>query len=147
MRGFILVFIVISALIAIKQAKSRSLFIAQMMGVSWGALAGAFLAPFLYGLYWKKMTKASCWASFLFSSVVMIANIFVRSSFPKLLQSPINAGAFCMLAGLVIVPLVSLATQAPDAKLVEDAFSCYNKKVLVPQSEALGDSEDPTYRG
>ena len=71
----------------------------------------------------------------------------ILAPFPKLLQSPINAGAFCMLAGLVIVPLVSLATKAPDAKLVEDAFSCSNKRVLVPQSEALGDSEDPTYRG
>ena len=48
-----------SALIAIKQAKSKSLFIAQMMGVSWGALAGAFLAPFLYGLYSKRTTKLS----------------------------------------------------------------------------------------
>jgi SSS family solute:Na+ symporter len=117
------------------------------MGVSWGALAGAFLAPFLYGLYWKRTTKAACWVSFAFSSVVMIANIFVRASFPRLLQSPINAGAFCMLAGLLIVPLVSLATKAPDAKLVEDAFSCYDKKVLVPQSEALGEAEEATYRG
>ena len=29
----------------------------------WGALAGAFLAPFLYGLYWKRTTKAGCWAA------------------------------------------------------------------------------------
>ena len=147
MRALIVVFIAISVVLAIIQYKSSVTFIAQLMGVSWGALAGAFLAPFLYGLYWKRTTKAACWVSFAFSSIVMIANIFVRSSFPKLLQSPINAGAFCMLAGLLIVPLVSACTKAPDAKLVEDAFSCYNKKVLVPQSEALGDSEDPTYRG
>ena len=50
-RIFIAVFIVISAVIAIVQANHKILFIAQMMGVSWGALAGAFLAPFLYGLY------------------------------------------------------------------------------------------------
>ena len=36
-------------------------FIAQLMGISWGALAGAFLAPFLYGLYWKGVTRASVW--------------------------------------------------------------------------------------
>ena len=41
----------------------RVTFIAQLMGVSWGALAGAFLAPFLYGLYWKGVTKAACWTS------------------------------------------------------------------------------------
>ena len=147
MRALIVVFIAISVVLAIIQYKSSVTFIAQLMGVSWGALAGAFLAPFLYGLYWKKTTKAACWVSFVFSSVVMIANIFVRSSFPALLQSPINAGAFCMLAGLILVPIVSAVTPSPDRKLVDDAFSCYSKRVLVPQSEALADSEEVEYRG
>ena len=139
MRCLIVVFIAISVVLAIIQYKSSVTFIAQLMGVSWGALAGAFLAPFLYGLYWKKATSAACWASFLFSTVVMLSNIFVGSRFPALLQSPINAGAFCMLAGLVIVPVVSLFTRKPDPVLVEDAFSCYNKPVIVAQREALGD--------
>jgi len=141
MRALIVVFIAISAVLAIIQHKSSVTFIAQLMGVSWGAMAGAFLAPFLYGLYWKKATKAACWTSFIFSSVVMVANIFVKASFPTLLQSPINAGAFCMIAGLVIVPVVSLLTPKPDRKLVDDAFSCYEQKVLVNQSEALGDKQ------
>ena len=113
MRALIVVFIVISAALAIVQAKSSVAFIAQAMGVSWGAMAGAFLAPFLYGLYWKRTTKAACTVNFIFSCVVMILNIFFRSSFPKLLQSPINAGAFCMIIGFVIVPLVSVLTKAP----------------------------------
>ena len=52
MRVFIAFFIAISALIAILKDTvwKDSVFIAQMMGVSWGTLAGAFLAPFLYGL-------------------------------------------------------------------------------------------------
>ena len=141
MRGLIVVFIAISVVLAIIQHKSSVTFIAQLMGVSWGALAGAFLAPFLYGLYWKKTTKIACWVSFLFSTVFMLANIFVKSSFPALLQSPINAGAFCMIAGLIIVPVVSLFTAKPDSKLVEDAFSCYDRKVTVRQSEALGDAQ------
>ena len=139
MRGLVVVFIAISVVLALIQYRSNVTFIAQLMGVSWGALAGAFLAPFLYGLYWKKATSAACWASFLFSTVVMLSNIFVGSRFPALLQSPINAGAFCMLAGLVIVPVVSLFTRKPDPVLVEDAFSCYNKPVIVAQREALGD--------
>jgi len=141
MRLLIVVFIAISAVLAIVQHKSSVTFIAQLMGVSWGAMAGAFLAPFLFGLYWKKTTKAACWVSFLFSTVVMIANIFLKSSFPALLQSPINAGAFCMIAGLVLVPVVSLFTPKPDAALVENAFSCYEEKVLVSQRKALGDPE------
>ena len=139
MRCLIVVFIAISVVLAIVQYKSSVTFIAQLMGVSWGALAGAFLAPFLYGLYWKGTTKAACWASFLFSTVVMLANVVVKSSFPVLLQSPINAGAFCMIAGLILVPLISLVTPKPDAALVEDAFSCYEEKVVVSKSQALGD--------
>ena len=141
MRALIVVFIGISVALAIIQYRSNVTFIAQLMGVSWGALAGAFLAPFLYGLYWRRTTKIACWVSFLFSTVVMIANIFIRPNFPALLQSPINAGAFCMLAGLVLVPVVSAFTSAPDGKLVEGAFSCYERKVTVRQSEALGDPE------
>ena len=142
MKGLIVVFIAISVVLAIIQYKSSVTFIAQLMGVSWGALAGAFLAPFMYGLYWKKTTKAACWCSFLFSTIFMLANVVVKSSFPVLLQSPINAGAFCMIAGLVIVPVVSLFTAKPDKALVDDAFSCYDKKVLVAQRDALGDHHD-----
>ncbi len=142
MRWLIVVFILISVVLAIIQYRSNVTFIAQLMGVSWGAMAGAFLAPFLYGLYWKGVSKASVWCSFIFSSVVMMANIFVRSSFPTLLQSPINAGAFCMIAGLIVVPIVSMFTPKPDQKVVEDAFACYEEKVLVAQREALGDKND-----
>ncbi|MBQ1922370.1 MAG: sodium:solute symporter [Lachnospiraceae bacterium] len=141
MRCLIVVFVAISVIIAIIQYKSNVTFIAQLMGVSWGALAGAFLAPFLYGLYWKGCTKISCWCSFIFSTVVMLANMFVRSSFPALLQSPINAGAFCMLAGLVIVPVVSLFTPKPNRKVVEESFACYDQKVMVSRAKMLGDNE------
>ena len=137
MRILIAVFIAISAVIAIFQYRSGSAFIAQMMGISWGALAGAFLAPFLYGLYWKRTTKAGCVVSFVFSTVVMILNILVRGSFPAILQSPINAGAFCMLAGLVLVPLVSLVTPTPDRKKVDDIFSCYDRKVVVRARDSI----------
>lgn len=139
MRALIVVFIAISVVIALVQYKSSVTFIAQLMGVSWGALAGAFLAPFLYGLYWKKATRASVWCSFIFASVLMIANVLWQPYFPTILQSPINAGAFAMLAGLVIVPVVSLFTRKPEDTLVEYAFSCYDKKVEVTQSTSLGE--------
>ena len=141
-RVLIAVFIAISVVLAIVQHKSSVTFIAQLMGVSWGALAGAFLAPFLYGLYWKKASRASVWASFIFSTVVMTANIFFKASFPQLLQSPINAGVFCMLAGLVIVPVVSLFTKPPKKEFVDSVFACYNQKVIVPVTEAIGEPVD-----
>ena len=141
MRILIVIFIIISVILALIQYKSNVTFIAQLMGVSWGALAGAFLAPFMYSLYWKGVSKLACWVNFIFSSAVMIANIFIRSDFPVLLQSPINAGAFCMLVGFIIVPVVSFITPKPDKNFIDNAFSCYTKTVTVKQSSALGDDE------
>ncbi|MBQ3094224.1 MAG: sodium:solute symporter family protein [Clostridia bacterium] len=137
MRIFIAVFIVISAILAIVQYQSSVTFIAQLMGISWGALAGAFLAPFLYGLYWKGVTKASVWVSFVFGTGFMLANMFAKDLFPTFLQSPINAGAFVMLAGLILVPVVSLLTKKPNSAQVDEVFSCYSGRVTVPASAAL----------
>ena len=141
MRLLIVVFIAISVVLAIIQYKSSVTFIAQLMGVSWGALAGAFLAPFLFGLYWKRTTRAGVWASFVFSTVVMLANIAAKGLFPAALQSPINAGAFCMIAGMVIVPVVSLLTPKPDTALTDHVFSCYERKVVVTVRDSIGDQE------
>ena len=142
MRILIAVFIAISVVIAIIQYKSNVTFIAQLMGVSWGALAGAFLAPFLFGLYWKRATSASVWVSFGFSTVVMLANMLCKDLFPTLLQSPINAGVFCMIAGFVIVPVVSLFTKPPKKEYVAQVFECYQKKVVVSAADAIGDPID-----
>ena len=138
-RVLIGVFIAISVVIALIQYHSNVTFIAQLMGISWGALAGAFLGPFLFGLYWKKTSSASVWVSFLFSSVVMLLNMLAKEIFPPILQSPINAGVFCMLASLLIVPAVSLFTKPPKKEYVEQVFACYDKKVVVSVTDAIGE--------
>ena len=137
-RTLIVVFIIISSCIAIIQYKGAISFIAQLMGISWGALAGSFLAPFLYGLYWKRVTKPAVWCNFIFSTALMTLNIFFRSKFPALLQSPINAGAFTMLAGFIIVPVISVLTNAPDKNAVDNCFSCYDEMVSVKVRDDLG---------
>ncbi|MDR0736190.1 MAG: sodium:solute symporter [Zoogloeaceae bacterium] len=116
-RALIAVFVLISTLIALIQYNSSVLFIAQLMSISWGALAGAFLAPFLYGLYWRRVTTASVWVCFVFAVGLVCSNMFWHY-----IHSPINAGALAMLAGLVIVPLVSLVTPGPDAERVRKLF-------------------------
>jgi SSS family solute:Na+ symporter len=138
-RALIVVFIAISVVIAIVQYTSNVTFIAQLMGLSWGALAGAFLAPFMYGLYWKRATAAGAWASFIFGAGIMLVNMFAKSAFPVWLQSPINCGAMAMVAGLIIVPIVSVLTPAPDRALVDEAFSCYDTPVTTHMKSYLGD--------
>ncbi|MCL2084754.1 MAG: sodium:solute symporter [Oscillospiraceae bacterium] len=144
-RSLIVVFVVISAAIAVLQYNKNVVFIAQLMGVSWGALAGSFLAPFLFGLYWKRTSKFAVWCGMGFGTLFMTANfltnvnILPAALFPVILRSPVNAGAFAMLAGMLIVPVVSLLSQAPDKKLIDDCFSCYDEKVTVALKESLGD--------
>ena len=138
-RALIVVFIGISVVLALVQYSSNVTFIAQLMGISWGALAGAFLAPFLFGLYWKRTTRAAVWVSFGFSSILMIANMLFKSSFPVILQSPINAGAFAMIAGLILVPVVSLVTPKLPKAHLDQVFSCYDRKVTVTVKDSIGE--------
>ena len=137
MRVLIVVFIAISAYIALNKDKLSA--IADMMGISWGALAGAFLAPFFYGLYWKKATKASVWASFIFGAGIMILNMLMRPYFPAIMQSPINCGVIAMLGGFVIVPVVSLVTPKLSKQKTEEMFSCYDREVMVSVKKSLGE--------
>lgn len=147
MRLLIAFFIVVSAVVAIVQAKSNVVFIAQLMGVSWGALAGAFLAPFLYGLFWKRTTTTACRVSFVFGvtlSVVQLVKSLTGFTFgvafldQTLFATSIHSGAFAMLIGLVFVPLVSLFTKKPDAEYVNGIFACYDTAIAVTAKDSLG---------
>lgn len=140
MRIFVVIFIAISAAVAIFQYKSDSEavgYIAQLMGLSWGALAGAFLAPFLWGLYLKRTSKIAVWFSFLFGPLFMIGTTIFHSHLPALLQSPINCGAFAMLTTLVLVPIISLCDRRAPSQAVQEAFTCYDKTVVTKISEHL----------
>ena len=148
MRLFIIFFIAISAVIAIfKDAHPEVTFIAQMMGVSWGALAGAFLAPFLYGLYWKKTTKIASIVCFFWGCgiavlqlIVTLGGIDVTGWGPILgyiFKSSINSGVIAMVGGLIIVPIVSAFTKKPSKKEVDKLFDSYEEKRSVPAKEAL----------
>lgn len=147
MRLFILVFIIISAIIAIKQAANKSLFIAQMMGISWGALAGAFLAPFLYGLYFKGTTKAGVVASFVFGVLLETIQLLIsldvisvagNAVLSFVFTNSLYSGVFAMVGGLILVPLVSLLTKKTKPKNVEQIFACYNDTKTVEVTDSLG---------
>ena len=116
MRVLIVFFIVISVLIALNPPT----FIAQLMGISWGALAGAFLAPFLLGLYWRGVTTASVWACFIWGVGFTVVNMLMGNPI-----NPIDCGAIAMVGGFPVVLLVSLFTKKlPQAKL-DSIWKCY----------------------
>jgi SSS family solute:Na+ symporter len=118
MRVLIVFFIAISLLIALNPPT----FIAQLMGISWGALAGAFLAPFMLGLYWRGVTTASVWACFIWGVGLTVVNMLLGNPI-----NPINCGAIAMVGGFPVVWLVSLLTPKMSKSLVESIFDCYKK--------------------
>ena len=117
MRVLIVFFIVLSLMIALNPPQ----FIAQLMGISWGALAGAFLAPFMLGLYWRGVTPASVWACFAWGVGLTVVNMMLGNS----LLNPIDCGAVAMVGGFVIVFIVSLFTHKMNPSFVDDVFKCY----------------------
>lgn len=119
LRTFIVFFIAISLLIALNPPT----FIAQLMGISWGALAGAFLAPFMLGLYWRGVTAASVWACFIWGVGLTVANMLMGNP-----MSPINCGAIAMVGGFVVIPLVSLVSPRMNKEVVEGIFKCFDPK-------------------
>lgn len=128
MRVMLVFFIVVSVVMALDPPT----FIAQLMGISWGALAGAFLAPFLYGLYWKGVTRIAVWASFICGVGITVSNMFF-----KFIASPINAGAVAMVAGMIVVPVVSLLTPKMEKKKVDDCFTCLDETVVVHRRSSI----------
>ena len=145
MRVLLAVFIAVSAFIALN--KDSLGYIADMMGISWGALAGAFLAPFLYGLYWKKTTKAAVWVSFAYGVGIMIIQLLVSLKLIVfsggvlgfVFQNSLYSGVFAMVGGLVIVPIISLLTQKSKPDGTDKMFECYNVEVTVSAKRALNE--------
>jgi Na+/proline symporter len=127
MRVLCAAFVFASVIVALQKGA-----IVTLMSFSWGALAGAFLAPFFYGLFWKGITRAGVWAGFvtgvgitLIGFIISFNNIAVPV-IGKYITPP-NVGAVAMLLPLLIVPLVSVLTPRIAAKTVDYAFEALNE--------------------
>lgn len=128
MRILIIFFILLSVILAL----DPPVFIAQLMGISWGALAGAFLAPFLYGLYWKGVTRTAVWTSFASGVGITVSNLFL-----KYIASPVNAGAIAMAVSLILTPVISLITPKLKKNTVDSIFRCYEETVTVRTKKSI----------
>lgn len=91
--------------------------IVTLMSLSWGVVAGSFMAPFMYGLYWKRATRAGVMAGMVSGLGTAVTLFFVLGA----KKSPI-ASSVAMLVPFVVVPLVSWFTNPPSRKTVDAAF-------------------------
>ena len=157
LKIFVVVFIVVSAGLAAFMEYGPKEFtkdIASLMGISWGAISGAFIGPFFYGLYWKKTTKASIWASFIFGVLIAVVSLILSLTGvnSKLMANnilwfdfadSIYMGVLGMVVSFIIVPIVSSFTKKPEN--VDQIFMCYERRVIVPEGEVLVDAKDKVY--
>jgi solute:Na+ symporter, SSS family len=91
--------------------------IVNLMVMSWGTLSGVFLAPYVYGLFWRRTTRAGVWAGMIagLGTAVTLFLAWGADGVPL-------AGAVAMLLPLAVVPAVSLLTRPPEAKVLAAAF-------------------------
>ena len=150
MRLLVVFFVILSAIIAIYQVNAQSgssvTFIANLMGVSWGALAGAFIGPFLWGLYFKKTSRAAVYVSFITGVSMSLLQLFkslngltfnIEFLDNIVFKTSIHSGAFAMILSLVIVPIISMFTKKQSDDRIEEIFSCYKKTVTVKATDVL----------
>ncbi|MFA5206433.1 MAG: sodium:solute symporter [Lentisphaeria bacterium] len=117
MRVLCAVFVGFSLWVALE----KPTFIVNLMVMSWSTLAGVFLAPYCYGLFWKRTTKAGVWAGIITGLGLAILLFPERWGWGQA-GVPL-AGAITMFVPLLVVPLVSLFTKPPRPELIELAFS------------------------
>jgi solute:Na+ symporter, SSS family len=114
LRVLCAIFVGASLFIALK----KPTFIVNLMVIAWGTLAGVFLAPYLYGLFWKRTTVAGVYAG-IFTGLTCAVTLFTKWGTDGV---PL-AGAITMTLPLIVVPLVSLVTRPPKKELVDAAFT------------------------
>ena len=154
LRIFVLCFIVVSALLAIFQNYGPKEFtkdIASLMGISWGAISGAFIGPFFFGLYWKKTTKTSVYASFITGVAIAILGLvlgyakvnakwYVDGMLFFDATDSIYMGVLAMVVSFIIVPVVSSFTKPPVE--AEQMFKCYQQKVISTSDVVLAEKNE-----
>lgn len=109
LRILCVVFVAVSLVVAL----NRNNAIVTLMSYSWGTISGCFIAPFLYGLYWKGMTKAGAVSGIICGLAVNIIGFFTVNNAPL-------TGVVSMVLSLVLVPVVSLCTKKYDSAFSEE---------------------------
>ena len=143
MRFFCLVFVLVSLLVAVYGEKWP--YLVALMSFSWGTISGAFLAPYLYGLFWKGVTKAGAWAGFVVGlgySVGSFLYYYVRPELRPLIKdiAP-QVGSISMLLPLLVVPIVSWLTPKFSQTHIDRVFLAEGKFISRRQGQAFGEEE------
>ncbi|MBC8425827.1 sodium:solute symporter [bacterium] len=107
LTGLMRVASVVFVLISVVLAYFRPATIVAILGVSWGAIGSVFLGPFLWGLFWRRTTRAGAVAASVLGLAVCVGLYTAGRPSPE-------AGTLGMMVSLAAPPLVSLFAPARD---------------------------------
>jgi SSS family solute:Na+ symporter len=113
MRFLSAVFIVISYFISRFQIG----IIVYLMSLSWGVVSGSFAAPYILGLFSRRVTKAGAYAGLLSGTALMITLFFVLGA----RQSPL-AASIAIIVPFAVAGAVSAFTRPPEKAILDRAF-------------------------
>ncbi len=88
--------------------------IVSIMSLSWGAVSGTFIGPYVWGLYSKRITKVGAWCGMLgglFTMLGMTAFVTITQSFAAAMANAPVAGVCAMCVSTISTPLVSFMTK------------------------------------
>lgn len=117
MRILCVVFVAVSYILATMNSST----IVNLMSLSWGVISGMFLAPYIFGIWWRKATRVGAWSGFITGGLVMLVGTVLanRGLLPAVVTSPVIS-SLAMICSCVSVPVVSLiSTQMSEAHLVK----------------------------
>ncbi len=93
-------------------------FIVTLMSLSWGVLSGAFLAPYVLGIYSRRVTKAGAYAGLYSGAAAAIILTMLLGAD----RSPL-AASVAMIIPFAVVPAVSAFTPKVPQDIVDRVFS------------------------
>lgn len=120
-RILCMVFVALSFLFATMKIS----FIVNIMSFSWGVVAGCFIGPYIWGIYWKKTTKAGAWAGMIagvLTVAIPIVILTLSSGFSAAVSKAPEMGVSAMVVSMIAVPVVSLFTKKFDKKHLTEVF-------------------------
>jgi len=97
MRYCSLFFVLLSVIIALIKPAT----IVAILAMSWGAIGSAFLGPFIWGLFWKRTTKAAAYTSMFLGLGTCIGLTIAGFSSPE-------SGTIGMGVSLAVPPIFSV---------------------------------------
>ncbi|MFY9174543.1 MAG: sodium/solute symporter [Peptococcia bacterium] len=110
----------IFVMLSVVLAMVKPTIILSLMALSWGTIAGIFLGPYIWGLFWPKTTKAGAWSGII---VGLIISVLYASLHNFDGNATTIGGALAMLSSLVIVPVVSLFTTQYATEHLEKVYA------------------------